>query len=125
MASGSMRESMQVTMATPAWAMPSKPPRSKVSAYAALAASRSSKSSVASRVQPDGAAMPVERRGSSAVAEQHQGEHRRDQRADGGADEHRVLLGDAGLLQQVVELVAPGGRAAADLERRRQVACSA
>ena len=29
MRSGSMRESMQVTMATPAWAMPSKSPSSK------------------------------------------------------------------------------------------------
>ena len=30
MPSGSSRESMQVTIATPAWAMPSKPPRSNV-----------------------------------------------------------------------------------------------
>ena len=42
--SGSIRESMQVTIATPAWATPSKPPRSKSSANSRLAASRSSKS---------------------------------------------------------------------------------
>ena len=42
MFSGSSRESMQVTMATPAWAMPSKPLRSNVAANSRLAASRSS-----------------------------------------------------------------------------------
>ena len=42
--SGSMRESMQVTMATPAWAMPSKPPSENRSRYSALPSSRSSNS---------------------------------------------------------------------------------
>ena len=38
-----MRESMQVTMATPAWATPSKPARAKFSENRRLASSRSSK----------------------------------------------------------------------------------
>ena len=44
MASGASRESMHVTIAIPAWAMPSKPAMSKSSAYSRLAAMRSSKS---------------------------------------------------------------------------------
>ncbi len=44
MRSGSILESMQVTIATPAWATPSNPPSSKVSANERLAAIRSSKS---------------------------------------------------------------------------------
>ena len=43
MAKGSIRESMQVTMAMPALAIPSKPPSVNVSAYRLLLASRSSK----------------------------------------------------------------------------------
>jgi len=46
--SGSILESMQVTIATPAWATPSNPPSSKVSAKERLAASRSSKPVVSS-----------------------------------------------------------------------------
>ena len=47
-----MRESMQVTTATPAWAMPSKPLSAKVSANRRLAASRSSKGSVTAAPYP-------------------------------------------------------------------------
>src|SRR5690606_27176763 len=48
-ASGSIRESMHVTIATPAWAMPSKPCMVNRAAYASFAASRSLKSSSAAR----------------------------------------------------------------------------
>ena len=44
MLSGSILESMQVTIATPAWAMPSKPPSRKSAANSLLEARRSSKS---------------------------------------------------------------------------------
>ena len=50
--SGSMRESMQVTIATPAWAIPSKPPSSKCSAKSLLAVSRSSKSTAQTVSEP-------------------------------------------------------------------------
>ena len=50
MRSGSIRESMQVTRAMPAWALPSKPPRSKESAKARLASIRSLKSSTRARL---------------------------------------------------------------------------
>lgn len=46
MVSGSMRESMHVTIATPARAMPSKPASANESAKVRLAASRSSKSAM-------------------------------------------------------------------------------
>ena len=50
--SGSMRESMHVTMAMPACAMPSKPPWAKWSANSALASTRSSKSPSGARTAP-------------------------------------------------------------------------
>ena len=73
MFSGSSRESMQVTMATPAWAIPSKPLRSKVAANSRFAASRSSNPSPTGR-NASGCAgassdQPTERSASAASME--------------------------------------------------------
>jgi hypothetical protein len=87
-----MRESMQVTMATPACATPSKPPSSKVSACL-------------------------------GAPEQHQRRGPGDEGADGRAREHGLLLGDAGLPQEVLERVAARRRTSADLQRRRDGTC--
>merc|ERR1739841_235650 len=100
-----MRESMQVTIATPAFATPSKPAYSKESAKVRLASRRSSKpaevgcvSAMARNLADDG----HPGRGVSAVtcgtcvgaAQQHQGQDRGQQRAPRGAQEDGLLLGD-------------------------------
>src|SRR5262245_47630035 len=116
---------MQVTIATPACATPSKPPCSKFSAYAALAASRSSKSWSVTGSATGGS---VARQGSTdaqthgdvgtarlGAPQECQCQHRGDEGADGGAGEHGVLLGDPGLPEQGVEGVAPGAASATDL----------
>src|SRR3954470_1656436 len=113
--SGSMRESMQVTMATPAWATPSNPDRSKSAANSRLAASRSSKltSGDVSRRLPRGAQQVAGRDGPGpGRPEQQQGQDAGDDRADGRSGEDGVLLGDAGDLEEVRELVAARAPAA-------------
>ncbi len=108
MPSGSMRESMQVTIATPAWATPSKPARSKCSANSRLAASRSSKSrSRTAGYRPGGAQGRVVagpgRPRSTAV--------RRPCRTDSGRLGPTRLLGDGDLPGAAVDVRhVPGDR---------------
>ncbi len=87
-----MRESMHVTIATPAWATPSKFPPLKSAAYSALAAIRSSKS----------AGM----RQTVSVGQQHQREQSSNNGAPCGSGENGVLLDDACFLEQPIELRA-------------------
>src|SRR4051794_37215473 len=100
---GSMRESMQVTIATPAWATPSKPARSKEAANSWLAASRSSKLTSGTLANPStgGAEQVAGRDGPRRrEPEEHEGEHGGDERTHRGTREDRLLLGDPGDLEQ-------------------------
>ena len=124
MSRGRIRESMQVTTAMPAWATPSKPEWSKVRANSRLASRRSSKDrlSAATRANypvPTSARRGVTPRGGPAEADQ--GHHAGDHGAAPGAEEDRVQLLDAGLLDESLVGRAPGVATAADLVGRGDV----
>src|SRR4051794_11984131 len=97
--SGSMRESMHVTMATPARATPSKPPYLKSAANSRFAARRSSKLSTSGDTSAGsaGGAEQVAGRDRPGLCgpEEPERQHACDRGADGGTDEDGLLLGDA------------------------------